>query len=401
VPGKVDMKIRRFIAVLWTGSFLTLAGCMDMLDFPGSNQHDRGLVLSSDGSLLAPQAGPNPKVWDTRTKRALWEVGRDMYSRIDSVAFSPDATTVASGDLDGNVKLRGARTGALFWAGKHDGRVNALAFSPDGRILATGVGRCGAGDALIQFWDAETGKVLRQSISAHGDQVYGVAFSPDGETLASRGHDDESIKLWDMRNGGHLQTLSGHNDVVPTVAFSPEGRVLASGSFDNDVKLWDVKRGALIHTLSGHGDKVWQVVFSQDGKTLVSSSEDATINVWDAETGRLIRTLKGHTGPVLSVAFSPNGKVLASGSQDATVKLWYAGTGDIIRTVREPDLTDIVREHGTSAFFRWFVWPYGHRFKVEALTFLPDGKTLASASLGHVMFLDVEGEALKGSDGKR
>ena len=278
------MNIKVFITVGWMGLFLTLTGCAEEYDFPGANQHDNGLVFSSDGSLLVPTAGPNPKVWDTKTRKILWETGHPSRSRIDSVAFSPDGRMLASGDLDGNVKLRDAKTGAPFWAGKHDGRVYALAFSPDGMILASGVGRCGAGDVLIKLWNAETGEVLHHSIAAHDDAVYTIAFSPDGKTLVSSGHKDRTIKMWDTKKGELLQTLSGHSDHVPSVTFSPEGKVLASGSFDTTVNLWDVRTGALIRTLKGHSYALQAVAFSPDGKMLASASVDPIVMLWDVET---------------------------------------------------------------------------------------------------------------------
>jgi WD40 repeat protein len=378
------MKTKRFMAAAGMGLFLTLTGCAEWWDFPGANQHNAGLVFSSDGSLLVPQAGPNPKVWDTKTRKILWETNRGERGRIDSVIFSPDGQTLASGDMNGSIKLRGAKSGALFWAGKHDGRVYALAFSPDGKFLASGVVDCGPADKPLKLWDAETGGLLR-TFDGTGDSVDFVGFSPDGKMLVSSRGKDRTIQLWDTETGALLRTLTGHSDVVISVIFSPDGKVLASGSFDASVKLWNVRTGALIRTLRGHGDKVRQVVFSPDGKTLVSSGDDATIKVWDAETGALIRTLTGHSELVMSVAFSPDGKLLASGSDDASVRLWDAKTGKPLRKIMRVDrLLELLAPVAKKLFGLEID---GHSYAVRAVAFSPDGKTLASASVDPVVKL--------------
>jgi len=112
------MKIKRFITAAGIGLFLTLTGCAEWWDFPGANQHNAGLVFSSDGSLLVPQAGPNPKVWDTKTRQILWETNRGERGRIDSVIFSPHGKTLASGDMNGSIKTAGREIRGAFLGGQ-------------------------------------------------------------------------------------------------------------------------------------------------------------------------------------------------------------------------------------------------------------------------------------------
>ncbi len=154
--------------------------------------------------------------------------------------------------------------------------------------------------------------------------VTSVAFSPDGKTLAS-GSTDDTIRLWNMATHQPIgQPLKGHTGSVTSVAFSPDGKTLASGSFDHTLRLWDVAtRRPIGQPFSGQSALVASVAFSPDGKTLASGGADGTVRLWDVATHQPIgQPLKGHTGSVTSVAFSPDGKTLASGSFDHTIRLW-------------------------------------------------------------------------------
>ena len=165
------------------------------------------------------------------------------------------------------------------------------------------------------------------TLGGHPDFVYSVAFSPDGKTLAS-GSGDNTIKLWDVPTGKEQATLKGHTGWVTSVAFSPDGKTLASGSWDKTIKLWDVATGKELATLQGHTSFVLSVAFSPDGKTLASASGDKTIKLWDVADGQGDRPPSRDTRTGFScVAFSPDGKTLASGSVDKTIKLWDVATG--------------------------------------------------------------------------
>jgi hypothetical protein len=159
------------------------------------------------------------------------------------------------------------------------------------------------------------------TLGGHANSVNAVSFSPNGKLLAT-GSFDNTVKLWDTSTGKEIKTLTGHTNSVYAVSFSPNGKLLATGSADSTVKLWDTTTGKEIKTLTGHPNSVNAVSFSPNGKLLATGSADNTVKLWDTTTDKEIKTLTGHTKSVLAVSFSPNGKLLATGSADNTVKLW-------------------------------------------------------------------------------
>ena len=247
---------------------------------------------------------------------------------VRSVAFSPDGKTIAGGIGDETIRLWDAATGKPLGEPLrgHESSVSSVAFSPDGTTLASG-----SHDKTIRLWDAATGKPLGEPLRGHWSNVYSLALSPDGKMLASGGLSE--IRLWDAATGkplGEIPSVQvGSLDPVADVAFSPDGKTLASGSNDSTIRLWDAATGKpLGEPLHGHeGRWVASVAFSPDGKTLASGSNDRTIRLWDAATGKpLGEPLRGHEDVVSSVAFSPDGKTLASGSHDSTIRLWSSIT---------------------------------------------------------------------------
>ncbi len=235
-----------------------------------------------------------------------------------AVAISRNGQYWAAGSRRGEARVwrEEGRLLHLAWQA-HTDTVRALAFSPDGRTLATG-----SWDGTIKLWDIESGALLWTSWFT--DNIESLAFAPDGRTLASGG-DDATVQLWDATSGTHRQTLSGQRGPVFALAWSPDGSLLASGGIDEGIRLWELsgaKPETFVRMLAGHTNWVLGLAFAPDGTQLVSGSWDATVRLWDVESLSLRQTLTGHTDRVRAVAWSPDGRLLASCGFDQTIWLW-------------------------------------------------------------------------------
>src|SRR6266581_3722232 len=166
--------------------------------------------------------------------------------------------------------------------------------------------------------------MLLYTYRGHSALVNAVAWSSDGKRIASGG-DDRTVQVWDAADGGHAFTYRGHSDVVDTVAWSSDGKRIASASYDQTVQVWDAADGGHAFTYQGHSNLVEAVVWSPDGKHIASASFDKTVQVWDAADGGHVFTYREHSDVVDTVAWSPDGKRIASGSYDRTVQVWEAG----------------------------------------------------------------------------
>ncbi len=288
------------------------------------------IAYSPDGLLLAAASDSGIWLYDTVThNEVIHIVGHE--GSVNSISFSPDSKTLASGDSASHVYLWDVATGKLRssteWStAPHRWSAASVSFSPIRTTLVS------AGDLRLLGWNVPTvltsRSILDRSFSIDFDAFDGinfqsVSFSPAGRMVAL-GNVDGRVILYDVRSDRIRHTLEGHTDSVLSVAFNSSGLIVASASFDQTVRLWDVTTGVIRHTLEGHTFDVNSVAFSLDGRILASAG-DSTVRLWSVITGEHLRTLYGHTGFVNSVSFSPDGKTLASAGSDGIILLWAAG----------------------------------------------------------------------------
>jgi RNA polymerase sigma factor (sigma-70 family) len=316
-----------------------------------------GIEASRDAQLAPPISERRPPSGLDRYGDAL---PRGAIARLGTVrlrhgwmtyalAYSPDGKMLASAGVGRGLCLWDAASGKLLHLPIPSGQVLGVAFSPDGKLVA-------APDCLF---DVTTGLKIRHLAGHKNGGSLCVAFAPDGKTVATGGH-DKLVRLWDVATGRELRQLSGYDGSVFSVAYSPDGNIVAAAGTDTTIHLWDTVTGANRGVLTGHkpggGQGTFRIAFSPDGKLLASGAPDQTVRLWDVAAAKEQRILGAALGEVRAVAFAPDGKSVVSGYGDGRIRAWDVASGKEL--------------HHSQPYAR----------AIDVLAFAPDGKTIATVA---------------------
>ncbi len=327
------------------------------------NDDMNGIAFSPDGKKIvcASQKKDNLLLWDIQHTPDN-EKNKNLNCGIsDSVAFSPDSSMIAVGK--GNVTLYDVDTGKQIGFHPTHFSVISVAFSPDGKTLAS------ATYQQIFLWDIDSAKPLK-TININGkDEVKSVAISPDGSTFASGGL-DESVTLWDANTGNLKEHFSLDTGVVNAVAFSPDGNTLAVGT-DGVIDLLNIGTSHKKSIPIAHLGRVLSLNFSPDGNTIACAGDNSLVTLIDTATHEQKAELTGHKGQVNRVVFNPSGTLLASGGDDKQMILWDTDTGAKV-------YSSVIHDSKVEG-------------EVWSLAFSPDGNTLAIGKrYGNIILMDID-----------
>ena len=310
-------------------------------------------ALSPDGHLFAATSGDKLQLWDVDAGRPVG----DAVPGENGVAFSPDGKLVATGGSNNTVLVYGVDKRDLKQTLSGPGRVMArIAFSRDGQTLAAA-----SLDGTVWLWNPNTGQAIRTLRPDSHKGVVAVAFSPDGAHLATGGA-DRQVLVWETSTGRLERSIPGHDGEVTGLAYDFDGKVLASVGHDRKIKFWD-DTGKSIRDPLTTDDAVMDVAFDpQPTLRLASTGSSGTVNLWNFDHGEVIQSaLPGHAGQSQALTFSANGGRLAVGSEDGLIRVWNpdrgepmtASIGGVNGVAYSQDGTRIVSASGDGSLQLW------------------------------------------------
>jgi WD40 repeat protein len=312
----------------------------------------RAVAVSPDGKYVAASRGNQIHLFDGKKGDFLKTIidptlktpdGKEAkaahISLVESMCFSPDGKTLASGSFQ-ELTLWDVEKGEPIkrLSGFAD-RVTAISYSVDGKFFATG-GGAPTEDGEIKVFDA-SGKLITDIKNGHSDTVFGVAFSPDGKLLATCGA-DKFVKVFELpteagKPAKFVKAFEGHTHHVMGVGWTPDGKKLASCGADNFVKVWDYEKGEKIRDMQGHTKQVTTLYFVGKTPQFVTGSGDTSVRMWNAENGGNVRSFAGAPDFVYAVSASTDGAVVATGCEDGVVRVYNGTSGALVKAALPPD----------------------------------------------------------------
>jgi RNA polymerase sigma factor (sigma-70 family) len=313
------------------------------------------IAFSRDGKRLAG-AGMNGAVllWDAATGKEIRRL-EGHRRQVKGIAFSPNGDRLIAGDAEVARLWDVDAAKVLHVLPVGQGGVSAVAYSPDGRLVAAA-----GGDATTFVWDAAGGRQLHR-LRGEGTYAYAVAFAPDSGALLV-GVENGSAAVWDLTTSKPGRPLSGELRSLHVFAFSPDGKLLAAGDGNRRLRVWDWASRTERWRVTAHPYGVNSVSFSADGRTIATGAAESSIHLWDVTTGKPLPPTAGHQERLTAVAYSPDGRTIFTGAWDRTVRVWDAATGQERQTLT----AGTEREEGQ----------FGSA-TVSHLAVAPDGKLLA------------------------
>ena len=273
------------------------------------------MAYSADGRwLVTAGVDATLKVWDASYHTLIRTIELDD-GRATSLALS--GARAVTGHANGRVVLWDLdRAEKVVTVQRNEANIWAVVFAGDQNQFAAA-----SHDWKVTLWDANQPAAPLHVFDGHENAVQALAYSPQLRALAS-GSADETVRMWDLRTLSLKRSYRGHRDFVTAIAFSPSGKMLAGGALDGRIQVWSALSSRRLRSLNGHQGRISDIAFSPAGNLLASASDDGTVRLWDLRRGRTVQALTGHTGGATAVAFAPDGQHLASAGTNGIVRLW-------------------------------------------------------------------------------